>query len=50
LTALMGAVSDASAVNYAILVPTFCFMVIGWFAWSASRLPATDLQAVTMTA
>ncbi|MBL8269489.1 MAG: MFS transporter, partial [Steroidobacter sp.] len=32
LTAVMGAVSDASAIHYAILVPTLCFVVIGGFA------------------
>lgn len=50
LTAVMGAVSDASAINYAILVPTVCFVIIGWFAWSASRHPASELQPVTAIA
>ncbi|HEY5759941.1 MAG TPA: hypothetical protein VIU34_29165 [Steroidobacter sp.] len=44
LTAIMGVVSDVSAINYAILVPTACFVVIGWFAWSAGRQPVTALQ------
>jgi len=43
LTALMGAVSDAAAINYAILVPTGCFLVIGWFAWTAAKIPAGHL-------
>jgi FHS family L-fucose permease-like MFS transporter len=47
LTAIMGVVSDASAINYAILVPTICFAVIGWFAWSAGRQPVTELQPMT---
>ncbi len=50
LTAAMGVVSDASAINYAILVPTVCFVVIAWFAWSAGRLPASALQAVPVAA
>jgi FHS family L-fucose permease-like MFS transporter len=50
LTAVMGVVSDASAINYAILVPTLCFAIIGWFAWSAGRLPTTVLQPVPIVA
>lgn len=46
LTAVMGVVSDLSAINYAILVPTVCFIVIGWFAWSAARLPVTAMQPI----
>ncbi|HEY0682041.1 MAG TPA: L-fucose:H+ symporter permease [Steroidobacter sp.] len=46
LTAAMGAVSDASGISFAILVPTVCFMVVGSFAWSVSRVPAHDLKAV----
>ncbi|MFC4313545.1 L-fucose:H+ symporter permease [Steroidobacter flavus] len=46
LTAVMGVVSDASGINYAILVPTVCFMVIGGFAWSAGRQPAGALQPI----
>lgn len=49
LTAVMGAVSDASAINYAILVPTVCFVVIGGFAWSAGRRDDRALQPVTAT-
>jgi MFS transporter, FHS family, L-fucose permease len=43
LTAAMGAVSDASAINYAILVPAACFVAIAGFGWSAGRQPATEL-------
>lgn len=50
LTAVMGVVSDASAINYAILVPTVCFVVIAWFAWSAGRLPAPALQPMPVAA
>lgn len=50
LTAVMGVVSDASAINYAILVPTVCFVVIAWFAWSAGRLPAPALQPMPLAA
>ena len=46
LTAVMGVVSDASAINYAILVPTVCFVVIGGFARSAGRLPAVAVQPI----
>jgi FHS family L-fucose permease-like MFS transporter len=42
----MGAVSDASSINIAILVPTVCFVVVGSFAWNAARVPAHDLKAV----
>ncbi|WP_129777894.1 L-fucose:H+ symporter permease [Peristeroidobacter soli] len=46
LTAAMGVVSDVSAINYAILVPTVCFMVIGGFAWSAGRQPGSAMQPI----
>lgn len=45
LTAIMGAVSDASAISVAILVPTICFIVIGWFGWTAGRVMAVDVDA-----
>lgn len=45
LTAVMGAVSDAAAINYAILVPTVCFVVVGWFAWTAAKLPVSHFGA-----
>lgn len=44
LTAIMGAVSDATAINYAILVPTCCFAVVGWFGWTAAKLPLTHFE------
>jgi MFS transporter, FHS family, L-fucose permease len=47
LTAAMGAISDATAINYAILVPTLCFVVVGWFAWTAAKLPVGHLGAAT---
>jgi FHS family L-fucose permease-like MFS transporter len=47
LTALMGAISDATAINYAMLVPAACFVVIGWFAWTAAPIPVDDLKAAT---
>jgi FHS family L-fucose permease-like MFS transporter len=50
LTAVMGVVSDASAINYAILVPTVCFVVIAWFAWSAGQLPAPALRPMPAVA
>jgi FHS family L-fucose permease-like MFS transporter len=39
---LMGAVSDASSINIAMLVPAACFGAVAWFAWqsSAARSPA----------
>jgi MFS transporter, FHS family, L-fucose permease len=49
LTAAMGAVSDASAINYAILIPTVCFIVIGWFAWTAAPQPAAEFKAAAVT-
>ncbi|MBO9707403.1 MAG: L-fucose:H+ symporter permease [Caulobacter sp.] len=35
LTAVMGAISDVSAIRYAISVPCFCFAVVGLFALTA---------------
>ncbi|MBM0106864.1 L-fucose:H+ symporter permease [Steroidobacter sp. S1-65] len=46
LTALMGAVSDAGSIRFAMLVPTVCFLVVGSFAWNAGRVPTHDLKAV----
>ena len=46
LTAVMGAISDAAAINYAMLVPTVCFIVIGWFAWTTAPQSADGLAAV----
>lgn len=36
-TALMGAISDLSAINYAILVPSACFAVVAAYGVSAAR-------------
>lgn len=47
LTAVMGAVSDAMTINYAILVPTVCFAVVGWFAWTAAKLPIGHFGTAT---
>jgi MFS transporter, FHS family, L-fucose permease len=47
LTAVMGAVSDATTISYAILVPTFCFVVVGWFGWTAARLPISHFGTAT---
>jgi FHS family L-fucose permease-like MFS transporter len=47
LTAVMGAVSDAAAISSAILVPTVCFIVIGWFAWTATKVPVSHFAAAT---
>jgi FHS family L-fucose permease-like MFS transporter len=33
LTALMGLVSDLSAISTAMLVPAFCFAAVAAFAW-----------------
>jgi FHS family L-fucose permease-like MFS transporter len=48
LTAVMGAVSDVTSINYAIVVPTLCFAVVGWFGWTASGTN-TDRLAATAT-
>jgi MFS transporter, FHS family, L-fucose permease len=45
LTAIMGAVSDASGIKMAILVPTMCFVVIAWFGWTSGKAPAVDVRA-----
>jgi MFS transporter, FHS family, L-fucose permease len=50
LTAVMGAVSDASAINVAILVPTACFVVIGWFGWTAGKVTTIDVEAAAAEA
>lgn len=50
LTAVMGAVSDASAIRFAMLVPAVCFLVIGWFAWTAKPIPVEDFKATTVGA
>lgn len=50
LTAIMGAVSDVSAISVAILVPTLCFIVIGWFGWSAGTRGAVEVNAAAAEA
>jgi MFS transporter, FHS family, L-fucose permease len=50
LTAVMGAVSDASAISAAILVPTVCFVVIGWFGWTAGKVMTVDVGAAAAEA
>jgi FHS family L-fucose permease-like MFS transporter len=45
LTTLMGAVSDASAIDLAILVPCVCFAVVGLFGFTAGRATREDLKA-----
>lgn len=47
LTALMGVISDATAIHYAMLVPTVCFVVIGWFAWTARSIAVDDFKTAT---
>lgn len=46
LTAVMGAISDASAIRYAVLVPCFCFAVVGLFGITARRNETTAHDAV----
>jgi MFS transporter, FHS family, L-fucose permease len=50
LTAVMGALSDASAISVAILVPTVCFIVIGWFGWTAQKVMTIDVNAAAAEA
>ena len=50
LTAVMGAVSDASAISVAVLVPTVCFIVIGWFGWTAGKTMTIDVDAAAAEA
>lgn len=50
LTAVMGAVSDATAISVAILVPTACFAVIGWFGWTAGKTMPLDVNAAAVEA
>lgn len=46
LTAVMGAISDASAIRYAVLVPCACFAVVGVFGITARRNEMTAQDAV----
>lgn len=50
LTAVMGAVSDARAISVAILVPTGCFLVIGWFGWTAGKGMTIEADAAAAEA
>lgn len=50
ITALMGKLSDAMAINYAILIPTLCFVVIGWFGWTAQRTAADAFDPASVSA
>jgi FHS family L-fucose permease-like MFS transporter len=50
LTTLMGAVSDASAINVAILVPCACFAVVGLFGFTAGRATRADLETAPVGA
>jgi FHS family L-fucose permease-like MFS transporter len=45
LTAVMGAISDVSAINFAVLVPCACFAVVGLFGLSAGRTTRQDLKS-----
>jgi FHS family L-fucose permease-like MFS transporter len=45
LTAVMGAISDASAINFAVLVPCACFAVVGLFGLTAGRVARQDLKS-----
>lgn len=46
LTAVMGAISDASSIRFAVLVPCFCFAVVGLFGITARRNTMTAHDAV----
>jgi FHS family L-fucose permease-like MFS transporter len=46
LTAVMGAISDASAIRFAVLVPCFCFAVVGLFGITARKNETTAHDAV----
>lgn len=46
LTALMGGISDASAIRFAILVPCACFAVVGLFGMTAPRRDVSARDAV----
>ena len=46
MTALMGAISDASAINFAILIPCLGFAVVGAFAVTAPKAVAGRTAAI----
>ena len=50
LTALMGAISDASAITWAILVPCAGFAVVGVFGATAGKAAALDLETAPVGA
>lgn len=50
LTAAMGALSDASAINFAILIPCACFAVVGLFGFTAGRAKREDLRTAPVGA
>jgi FHS family L-fucose permease-like MFS transporter len=50
LTTVMGAVSDASAINVAIIVPCACFAVVGLFGFTAGRTTRQDLKTAPVGA
>ena len=45
LTAVMGAISDVSAISFAILVPCACFAVVSLFGFTAGKTTTRDLKA-----
>jgi FHS family L-fucose permease-like MFS transporter len=46
LTVVMGAISDASAIRFAISVPCVCFAIVGLFAITAKKREVTAHDAV----
>lgn len=42
LTAIQGLVSDQTDINWAYIVPLFCFIVVAAYGWWTSRLPEND--------
>jgi FHS family L-fucose permease-like MFS transporter len=44
LTAVMGRISDISAISFAILVPCACFAVVSLFGFTAGKTTARDLK------
>ncbi|CAN5259774.1 L-fucose:H+ symporter permease [soil metagenome] len=50
LTAGMGAISDASAITWAILVPCVCFAVVGLFGVTAGKAATLDLETTPVGA
>jgi FHS family L-fucose permease-like MFS transporter len=50
MTAIMGAISDASAINYAILIPCAGFAVVGLYGATASRAARDQLSQTQLKA